>query len=32
MASFFAQENDLSLQELEEIMIEIRNELDNEKS
>ena len=32
MASFFAQENDLSLQELEEMMVEIRNELDNEKS
>lgn len=31
MASFFAQENDLDLQELEEMMEGIRNELDNRK-
>ena len=32
MASFFAEENDLSLQELEEIMIEIHDEFDHDKS
>ena len=31
MASFFAKENDLSLQEMEEMMKEIQKELDNEK-